>query len=205
MIWLLSLVIASVAAQTVDFESAKTGSLPSGWTAAMTHEGAPPKWEIRKDPSAPSPPHVLAQVSSDRTDGRFPLAIFNKVSVKDGELSVKMKPVAGKGDRAGGIIWRYRDPNNYYLVRANALENNIVLYKVENGRRTPVNSVNHSVPANEWSVLKVQFRGPRFSVYFNHRRLFQSTDSTFASPGQVGLWTKADSITYFDDFRVAGK
>jgi hypothetical protein len=200
--WLLPVVLT--AAQTIDFDSAKPGALPPGWTTAMTHAGAPPRWEIRRDRSAPSPPQVFAQISNDRTEGRFPLAILGK-SVKDGEVSVKLKPVTGTEDRAGGLVWRYRDPNNYYLVRANALENNIVLYKVENGRRMQVDSVKHPVPANQWSVLKVQFRGPRFSVYFNHRRLFQTEDTTFAQPGQVGLWTKADSVTYFDDFRVAGK
>jgi hypothetical protein len=134
--------------------------------------------------------------------------------VRDGDLSVKFKPVAGKEHRAGGLVWRYRDPNNYYLVRANALENNVALFKVENGKwlclpakDVPAKTygVQHPVPANQWSVLKVQFKGPMFSVYFNHRRLFQVVDSTFAQAGKVGLWTRADSITYFDDFRITGK
>jgi len=177
-----------------------------------------PIWEVLKDPSAPSPPYVFAQRSGsgggDEAADRYPLAILNKTEVKDGDLSVKVKPVSGKDGRAAGLVFRYRDPENYYLVRANALENSIVLYKVEDGKRTPLASkgsppasygVKHPVPFNQWSVLKVQFRGPLFSVYFNHRRLFEVLDSTFRQSGKVGLWTKADSVTYFDDFRIAGK
>jgi hypothetical protein len=215
--WLLSLALWGTVTQTINFDSAKPGSVPPGWTVTP-NAGAAPKWEIRKDPSAPSPPYVFAQISSyaagDAAGGRCPLAILNKMDVKDGDLSVKVKPVAGKEDRAGGLVFRYRDPDNYYVVRANALENSIVLYKVEDGKRTPLESrgappksfgVKHPVPSNQWSVLKVQFRGPLFSVYFNHRRLFEVLDSTFRQPGKVGLWTKADGITYFDDFRIAGK
>ncbi|MGA2132518.1 MAG: hypothetical protein ABSH50_09510 [Bryobacteraceae bacterium] len=180
----------------------------------MPDTGAPSKWQIVRDPSAPSPPYVFAQVSNDAGASRCPLAIFDKSDVKDGDLSVKVKPVGGKANRDGGLVWRYRDARNYYLVRANALENTVVLYKVEDGKRTPLASrgapptsfgVKHPVPANEWSVLKVQFRGPLFSVYFNHKRLFEVLDSTFRQPGKVGLWTKSDSVTYFDDFRIASK
>jgi hypothetical protein len=156
----------------------------------------------------------LAQVSDASNHSRSPLAILDKTEVKDGDVSVAVKPVSGKQERAGGLVWRYRDPDNYYLVRANALENTIVLYKVQDGKPTALScknspprtyGVKHPVPANQWSVLKVQFRGPLFSVYFNHRRLFQVVDSTFSNPGKVGLWTKADSVTYFDNFRVNGR
>ena len=135
------------------------------------------------------------------------------MDVKDGDLSVKVKPVAGREDRTGGLVFRYRNPENYYLVRANSLDNRIVLYKIEDGKRTALAlrdepsafGVQHPVPFNQWSVLKVQFRGPLFSVYFNHRRLFEVMDSTFRQSGKVGLWTKADSVTYFDDFRISAK
>jgi hypothetical protein len=212
--WLMSFALWGSATQTINFDSAKPGSVPPGWTAVTQNAGAPSKWEVLKDPSAPSPPYVFAQISNDSAAGRCPLAILNKMDVKDGDLSVKVKPVGGREDRAGGLVWRYRDANNYYLVRANALENTIVLYKVEDGKRIPLVSkdappysygVKHPVPANQWSSLKVQFRGPLFSVYFNHKRLFQVLDSTFGQAGKVGLWTKADSVTYFDDFRIAGK
>ncbi|HVN06865.1 MAG TPA: hypothetical protein VMT86_20745 [Bryobacteraceae bacterium] len=171
-----------------------------------------PNWEVRKDTSAPSPPYVFAEVSNHDSGSVCPLAILDKMSVKDGDLSVKVKPVGAHEERAGGLVWRYRDPNNYYLLRANALENTIMLYKVEDGRTTPLVSkgarafgVKHPVPANQWSVLKVQFHGPLFSVYFNHRRVFEVLDSTFAKAGKVGLWAESGGVTYFDDFRIAGK
>ena len=213
----MSLALWGTVTQSINFDSAKPGSIPSGWTVTPS-AGTPPNWEILKDPSAPSPPFVLAEVSGytagDGGGDHCPLAILNRTQVMDGDLSVKVKPVAGKEERAGGLVFRYRDPDNYYLVRENALEGSIVLYKVEDGKRTPLASrgsppqgygVKHPVPFNEWSVLKVQFHGPLFSVYFNHRRLFEVLDSTFRQPGKVGLWTKAGGITYFDDFRVAGK
>jgi hypothetical protein len=212
--WLVSLTLGSIGVVNVNFDAGAPGKMPPGWTSTMTYAGAPPHWEILKDPSAPSPPNVLAQISSDSNEVRGPLAILNKVNVKDGDLSVKIKPVSGNKDRAGGLVWRYQDPDNYYLLQAESLRNHIVLYKVKDSKRTPLVAkgmpprtygVEHPVPANQWSVLKVQFRGPLFSVYFNHRRLFQVVDSTFADTGKVGLSTRADSVTYFDDFRIAGK
>jgi len=212
--WLFSFALWGTAAQTINFDSAKPGTVPPGWTTVCPLPGGPAKWEILKDPSAPSPPYVFAQLSRETDNHPSPLAILDKVNVKDGDLSVRLKPVAGREDRTGGLVWRYRDANNYYLVRANAVENSVVLYKVADGKTTPLAArsgpprtygVKHPVPANEWSALKVQFRGPLFSVYFNHRRLFQVVDSTFAQPGKVGLWTKAGSVTYFDDFRISGK
>jgi len=212
--WLVSLTLGSIGVVNVNFDAGAPGKMPPGWTSTMTYAGAPPHWEILKDPSAPSPPNVLAQISSDSNEVRGPLAILNKVNVKDGDLSVKIKPVSGNKDRAGGLVWRYQDPDNYYLLQAESLRNHIVLYKVKDSKRTPLVAkgmpprtygVEHPVPANQWSVLKVQFRGPLFSVYFNHRRLFQVVDATFAETGKVGLSTRADSVTYFDDFRIAGK
>jgi hypothetical protein len=155
----------------------------------------------------------LAQLSTDRTAGRFPLAVLRDVTFRDGEVSVRFKPVAGKVDEAAGLVWRYRDRNNYYIVRANALENNVVLYKVENGERTslaprglPSRSygVKHAVPKMTWSELKVTFSDTLATVYFNNERLFEVVDTTFRSPGRIGLWTKADSVTWFDDFTFRG-
>src|SRR5215213_7326945 len=201
-------------AETLNFDNAKAGSLPPGWTSAMTHNGGAPRWEVRADDTAPSKPNVLAQLSDDRTSGRFPLAIYENASIKDGEVSVKCKSVSGRADQACGLVWRYRDPNNYYIVRANALENNVVLYKVENGERksiAPKNTpsrtygVKHPVPKATWSELRVTFSGNRIAVIFNGKQLFEAEDSTFGDAGKVGLWTKADSVTYFDDFTFNGK
>jgi hypothetical protein len=201
-------------AEIINFDSAQPGPVPQGWTVAMTHTGGAPKWEVLNDPSAPSKPNVLAQTSSDPADGRFPLAILDKANFQNGELSVRCKAISGRGDQGAGIVWRYRDPNNYYIVRANALEDNVVLYKVQNGRRssiapkgTPAGTygVKHKVPSKTWNTLRVTFNGPLFTVYFNGDKLFDVEDSTFQGAGKVGLWTKADSVIHFDDFDVIEK
>jgi hypothetical protein len=203
--------IALCAAETWNFDSAAPGSLPRGWSSAMTHTGGPPKWQVMQDATAPSKPNVLAQLSTDSTAGRFPLAIFDTSAFQNGAVSVKFKAVSGRVDRAGGLVWRYRDENNYYIVRANALENNVVLYKVQGGTRTslppkglPSKSygVKYNVPSGVWNMLRVSVQGALFTVFLNGEKLFQVEDSTFPGPGKAGVWTKADSVTYFDDFSV---
>ncbi len=201
-------------AEVVRFDNCVPGKLPMGWTIAMTHEGGPPRWEIVQDQSAPSPPYALAQISRDRTAGRFPLAIWDAKTIRDGEVSVAFKTVDGSVDQAAGIVWRYRNPNNYYIVRANALENNVVLYKVENGVRLSIApkglpsrsyGVKHQIPRGQWNTLKIAFKDSAFAVFFNEERLFETDDPTFAQAGKTGLWTKADSITYFNQFTVLEK
>lgn len=210
-----SLILAASAwAQRVTFDSAKAGAVPPDWTVAMTHDGGAPKWEIVSDPSAPSKPNVLAQTSTDDTSGRFPLAIYEKASFTNGSLTVRFKAISGERDQAAGLVWRYRDPDNYYIVRANALEDNVVLYKVEGGKRlslepkdTPSKTygVKHKVPKQTWSTLKVSFDGPRFEVSFGGAKIMEIEDKTFTAPGKTGFWTKADSVTYFDDFQIEKK
>jgi hypothetical protein len=199
---------ATMGAQTINFDAAAAGSAAPDWTVAMTHKGGAPKWQVIKDETSPSQPNVFAQLSNDRTGGRFPLAVYDKANLKDGSVSVKFKPISGNTDQAAGLIWRYKDPNNYYIVRANALEDNVVLYKVEKGERialapkgTPSRTygVKHRVPKQTWSV---SFQGNVATVSFDGRKLFDVEDATFTDAGKVGLWTKADSVTYFDDFQV---
>jgi 3-keto-disaccharide hydrolase len=206
--------ISAARLETVRFNQAVPGKLPADWTVAMTHAGTPPDWEIVRDESAPSPPNVLAQLSRDRTAGRFPLAIWEKALVQDGEISIAFKTVDGSIDQAAGIVWRYQDPNNYYIVRANALENNVVLYKVQNGVRTSIApkglpsrsyGVKRPIPSGRWNKLKVSFAGAKIAVFFDQAQLFEAEDTTFQKPGKIGLWTKADSVTYFDDFTVVPK
>ncbi len=203
-----------VFAQLIRFDTAAVGALPSGWTVAMTHAGAPPHWQIVQDPTAPSAPLVLAQTSQDRTAGRFPMAIWDGVSIRNGEVSVAFKTISGAVDQAAGIVWRYQDAENYYIVRVNALENNVVLYKVEKGIRSSIApkgmpsrsyGVKHQVPKNTWSNLRIDFKDSQFTVYFDGERMFETADQTFANAGKVGLWTKADSVTYFDNFSVTGR
>ena len=197
--------------EVIRFDNAVPGTLPPGWTAAMTHEGGAPRWEIARDETAPAPPFVLAQLSRDRTGGRFPLAIWSNAIVRDGEVSVAFKTVDGSIDQAAGIVWRYRDPQNYYIARANALEDNVVLYKVENGVRLSIApkglpsrsyGVKHEVPRGKWMNLKVAFKDTVFAVFLDGQRLFETEDRTFPNAGKTGLWTKADSVTYFSNFAV---
>jgi 3-keto-disaccharide hydrolase len=157
---------------------------------------------------------VLAQTSADTTGYRFPLAIVDDSNFKDLDMSVRFKTISGKEDQGAGLVWRYRDANNYYIVRANALENNVVLYKMENGKRislapkgTPAKTygVKAKVPGNTWNQLSVKASGNLFTVSLNDQKLFEVEDSTFPEAGKVGLWTKADSVIHFDDFTVAGK
>jgi hypothetical protein len=204
--WLLVFGLTAAAGRVVTFDNGPLGKTPPDWTVAMTNHGRAPRWEIVKDTSAATQPYVFAQVSTDPTRDRFPLAIFNDVTFRDGDVSVRLKPVSGREVQAGGLVWRYRDENNYYLARANALENNVQVFKVENGIRKPLMAgVHHEIPSNAWSILKVSARGERFQVYMDHRRILQGWDNTFMSGGKVGLWTVADSVTYFDEFRVNPK
>lgn len=197
-----SLIASTV--RVVNFDTGTIGQTPTDWTVAMTNHGASPRWEIRRDQTAPTQPYVLAQLSNDPTDGRFPLAILNTLMLQDGDVSVRLKPVAGHGLQGGGVVWRYRDENNYYLARANVLDKSVALYKVEHGRPTPLGTVVHrEIPLNGWSILKVSARGNRFQVFVDHRRILQAWDGTFTKAGKVGLWTDADAVTYFDDFRVS--
>ena len=210
-VWvLLAVLLQGVAhGEVISFAHANPGSLPAGWTVAMTHAGEAPKWEIIRDETAAHPPMVFAQLSRDATAGRFPLAVWDGSMIRNGEASVAFKAVEGNIDRAAGIVWRYQDPNNYYIVRANALENNVVLYKVQAGVRQSIApkglpsrayGVKHEIPSQRWNTLRVVFNESLFTVYLNGERLFDAEDQTFKEAGKVGLWTKADSVTYFADF-----
>lgn len=186
----------------ISFESNQTGVAPDGWTATLTGSGDP-KWTVESDATAPSKSKVLKQ--SGRAT--YPLLLKNDTSIKDGFVEIKFKAVAGSQDRAAGIVWRAKDANNYYVTRANALEDNVVLYKTVNGVRSPLDIVgrnggygtNIKVPANIWHSLRIDFNASRFRVSFNGKQLFEVEDSTFADAGQIGLWTKADSVTLFDE------
>jgi hypothetical protein len=136
----------------------------------------------------------------------YPLILKNDTNIKDGFVEVKFKAIAGSQDRAAGIVWRAKDANNYYVTRANALEDNVVLYKTVNGTRSALDIVGRKggygidvrVPANTWHSLRVDFKASHFTVSFNGKQLFEVDDSTFTDAGRVGLWTKADSVTLFD-------
>jgi hypothetical protein len=186
----------------IDFEGAAPGALPPGVTAALTGSGGPVAWAIVEDPTAPAGPKVLAQTSTDRTDYRFPLAIFETPVAADIDVAVRFKPIAGAVDRAAGIAVRLSDPNNYYVVRANALEDNVRLYRVVNGRRSQFAGADAKVPSGKWQDLRLVVRGSRFEAFLDGRSLYSATDTAIAAAGRVALWTKADSVTHFDDLRL---
>jgi hypothetical protein len=192
---------ATAMAEKVTFEADAVGAAPTGWTPGKTGRGDP-KWTVEQDPTAPSKSKVIKQ--SGRAS--YPLLLKDGTRVKDGFIETQFKALSGSEDRAAGLVWRAKDTNNYYVVRANALEDNVVLYKTLNGVRSSLDIVGRKggygvkapVPAQQWHRLRVEFKGSRFKVVYNGKQLFEVEDSTFRDAGMVGLWTKADSVTLFD-------
>lgn len=203
---LLMMTTAAFAQTKITFDQA--GPLPKGWTSGVTGNGTA-KWEIVRDDSAPSSPNVLKQ-SGEAT---FCWAAKIDPQLSDGFAEVRFKPLEGKEDQAGGLVFRFQDANNYYVVRGNALENNVVLYKTVNGKRSSLSvkgrmfgyGVDAKVPSGKWTTLRIDFVGKLFTVALNGTKLFEVEDETFKQPGSVGVWTKADSVTAFDDFTYGNK
>ena len=193
---------AATESSRIDFETGTIDASPPGFTAELTGKGKPVRWVVLEDASAPAGPKVLAETSGDSTSNRFPLAVLNGFEAKDVEVSVRFKPVAGKVDQAAGLMVRLQDADNYYIARANALENNVRLYRVVDGRRQQFAGVDVPVPNGRWQTLTLRVEGEQFAVALDGRELFQATDQTFSQAGRVGLWTKADSLTHFDDLVV---
>lgn len=194
---LLSMGVAmSAAATTVSFDDVAAGALPSGWSAGVTGTGTP-KWAVAKDESAPSPPNVLAQTG----EGTFPFCVDTSASLADGFVEVKFKPISGREDQAGGLIWRFKDKDNYYVARANALENNVSLYHTTNGKRSTIKYVDAPVSLNAWHTLRVEFSGTTIKVILDGITSIEQGDRHIGGSGAVGVWTKADSVTHFDDFQ----
>ena len=194
---------ATAMADEISFDANEIGRAPAGWTIARTGQGTP-KWTVEKDDSAPSKSNVLKQSGK----ATYALALKDGTRIRNGFVDVKFKAISGSEDRAGGLIWRAKDANNYYVVRANALEDNVVLYKTVDGKRSSLDIVGRKggygvkapVPPGRWHTLRVEFAESRFKVMFNGNPIFEVEDGTFSEPGQVGLWTKADSVTAFDNF-----
>ena len=203
-------VIVQGASRKIDFSDDAVGQPPKGFEFGYTAKaGAPGKWIVEAEGAN----KYLAQVDAESTRARFPVAVVSDISAADLDLSVRFRPISGRVDQAAGLVWRYRDQDNYYIVRANALEDNVVLYKVEKGARTdlPVKGEGRTygkkteVPAKQWSTLRVVATGRLFEVYFNGTKLYEVEDATFTQAGKVGVWTKADSVTQFDDLTIVTK
>jgi len=199
MLGTLATTIAAAVTGTDTFDSAQPGSPPTGWTCGVTGSGTP-KWTIEADASAPTSPNVLKQSGS----GTFPWCVRNGVAITDGFAEVRFKPVAGREDQAGGIVWRWKDRDNYYIARANALEGNVSLYHTEGGRRMTIKYVDAPVAAQRWHTLRVEFAAQHIKVLLDGKSYIDIDDGHISGAGSVGVWTKADSVTVFDDFSYGG-
>jgi hypothetical protein len=176
-------------------------SIGDAFDLARTGQGETGKWEVIADENS-AWNLVIAQTSRDPTDYRFPLAIYRPLSIRNAKVSVRFKPVTGRVDQAGGIAVRLADPDDYYVARANALEDNVRFYRVVRGKRQQLAGTNQKVTSGEWHTLALTAEGDRFTVGFDGEELFTTKDKTFADSGKIALWTKADSVTYFDQLRI---
>jgi hypothetical protein len=186
----------------VPFTAEQPGGPPQGFTAALTGGGGSVNWQVLDEPAVEGG-RILAQTSTDPTEARYPLCIYDAVSRADVGVTVRIKPVAGRVDRAGGIVLRVQDASTYYVVRANALENNVRFYRVVDGRRIQLAGANARIRMGAWQTLRVAAVGSRFSVWLDERQLFDAADATIRPAGRIGLWTKADSVTHFDRLQYA--
>ena len=200
LIVMTNLITTAAFAETINFDDAKIAEAPAGWIATKTGSGNA-KWTIEKDDTAPSKPNVLKQ-SGEAT---YPVCIKDDTSLKDGFVEVKFKPVAGKEDQAGGVIWRCADADNYYIARANALEDSVTIYHTIKGKRVSFKNTDTKVAPGVWHTLRVDFAGNKFTVTFDGKKVIAASDDSFADAGKVGVWTKADSVTLFDDFTYGSK
>lgn len=200
--------------ESVDFDKLAANSAPSGWTFAQSHRGAPGRWVIHPDANALSTPNVLAQLGTDRSPGRIALALYDKGYCKNGDLSADMKIVSGKSTQTGGLVWRYQDPDNYYLLEVSADRDLIAVIRMQDGKASPVvrlgpgfgaQQVSHKIDPMDWNVLRVTFQNSRMTVYFDHRKVMDADDSMLQKPGKTGLWTRGDTVAYFDNFRIDKK
>jgi hypothetical protein len=188
-------------AEMITFTDTKPGAAPENFAFARTGSGGPGQWTVVEDSTAEGG-RALEQTSNEKTDYRFPLAIYQPLSAKNVDVSIRFRPIAGAVDQSGGIAVRLRGADNYYIARANALEDNVRLYHVVKGRRSQLKSVNLKVAPNVWHTLALTAEGDRFTVSFNGKALYTVTDKTLAQAGKVALWTKSDSVTRFDRFEI---
>jgi hypothetical protein len=190
-------------AETVNFDDTKPGTLPSNWLAGITGPGDF-KWSVEADDSAPSRPNVLKQ-SGQVPSHSYPWCVKKDSSLADGFVEVRFKSVDGKEDQGAGVIWRWLDGDNYYVARANALEDNVTVYHVIKGVRMECGRANVKVTPHEWHTLRMDFHGMHFVLTFEGKEALEWNDVTFKGAGAVGVWTKADSVMEFDDFRFGAE
>jgi hypothetical protein len=185
------------------FSKDDVGKVPAGWKAEKTGKGEGSVWKVVADKTAPSKSgYVLAQ-TAESPNAVFNICVAEDTKYKDVELSVSFKAIAGKNDQGGGFVWRYQDHNNYYICRMNPLEDNYRVYKVVAGRRTQLGGKEGvKVKAGEWHKLKVEVKGNKMEGYLDGERMWEITDDTYKDAGKVGLWSKSDAQTHFDEFKA---
>jgi len=193
---------AAAPARTRTFDNDAVNAPPAGFSFGRTGSGPLGRWVIRAETGAPSGANVLAQLDADDTNNRFPVAVVNEPALRDVSVSVRCKSVSGRVDQACGLVARYRDENNYFVTRANPLENNIRLYTVRDGQRRQIANWSGTVTSNAWHDYRLDLRGDHLEVYWDGRKVIDHHDTTFRDAGRVGVWTKADSVTYFDDLHA---
>ena len=197
----LMMTAAVVAAQNEkmswNFDADKVGEIAKGFT----NEGG--RWEVVADDTTPSRPNVLAQLAKN-AGAAFNLTLASDTNYKDLDITVKMKAIAGSTDQGGGIVWRAKDGKYYYVARYNPLEDNYRLYHVVNGQRSELKSAD--IPhALGWQTLRVTMTGDHIECYYDGKKYLDAKDSSFNEAGKIGLWTKSDAETHFDDLTVSGK
>ena len=199
-------VAAEEKSRTFPFAKADLGRVPAGWKAERTGKGEGSVWKVVEDPTAPSKSGYALAQTAESPGPLFNLCVAEGTEVKDVEVSVSFKAVKGKVDQGGGVVWRYQDADNYYVARMNPLEDNYRVYHVVGGKRTQIATKEGlKVPTGEWHTLKVTMAGGRIECYLDGKKEIEFTDSTIPKAGRIGLWTKADAQTHFDDFKVGGK
>lgn len=185
-----------------DFDASPPESLPPGFLAARTGAGKESRWVVRESADAPSGRRVLVQLDLDETSARFPLLVAERPLLRDLRVGVRCKALSGRVDQACGVVARYRDADNYYIARANALEDNVRLYRVQAGRRTQLASWSGTIEPGRWYELALTARGAQLEVFWDGQRILAIEDATFPDAGHAGVWTKADSLTEFDDLSI---
>lgn len=199
---LATLALAGSQLASFNFDADAAGQAPAGFTSYATGGGPPGHWVVQEMGDAPSGKHVVEQTDADKTDYRFPVLIADKGEYGDLDLSVKAKALSGRIDQGMGLVFRFRDPKSYYIVRANALENNFRLYKMVNGRRLQFAGANVKVSSGQWHLLRAVAKGDHITCFYDGKQLIDARDSTYTT-GKIGLWTKADSVIAFDDLTVS--
>jgi hypothetical protein len=185
-----------------NFDREQPGTLPSEFSIGTMFDGRPAgNWQVLATDRAKSPPHVLAQLMGKGAEHAYKVLLIKEVIASDLNLEVSFLPIQGRADMGGGLIWRAADDRNYYLARANPLEQNIRVYRVENGIRHLLENFNQTIDVKRWHTLRVTHQGCRVNIFYDDKQVFDLCDKTFHA-GMIGLWTKSDAVTYFDDLRL---